>query len=97
MNDSTQQITIRGIDFSTKQKLTKLAAQRGVSLNSLVVDALQRTAGTTTLEQRIQQIHKVLDMHRIASSDIDSAQKAIAQMDKVSKAKQKQEENDFSI
>ena len=97
MNDSNLQLTIRGIDLRTKQELTKIASRKGVSLNNLVVKALKQTAGTSTTEDRLRLIKEILRQHRISSHDIATVETAIAEMDAVSKTKQKRDENDFSF
>jgi hypothetical protein len=91
MNDNLQ-LTIRGVDLRTKQQLTQLAARRGVSLNSLVIETLKQTAGTNTKEDRLRHIRDTLHQHRINSEDILTAETAIAEMDAISKAKQKRDE-----
>jgi coenzyme F420-reducing hydrogenase delta subunit len=97
MNDSSLQLTIRGVDLHTKRQLTKIASRKGVSLNNLVVGALQQAAGTNTTEQRLQLIRETLRQHRISSNDIATAETAIAEMDAISKAKQKSDEHDLSF
>jgi len=97
MNDSSLQLTIRGVDLRTKQQLTKIASRKGMSLNNLVVEALQQAAGTNTTDQRLQIIQETLRQHRISSNDIAAAETAITEMDVMSKAKQKSDEHDLSF
>lgn len=97
MNDSNLQLTIRGVDLRTKRQLTKIAARKGISLNNLVVKSLKQTAGTNTTEERLQLMQETLRQHRISSGDIAAAETAIAEMDTVSKAKQKRDEHDLSF
>ena len=97
MNDTNLQLTIRGVDSRTKQQLTKLASRKGLSLNNLVVKALKQTAGTNTTEERLQHMQETLSRHRISSGDITAAETAIAEMDTISKAKQKRDEHDLSF
>lgn len=93
----TTQLTIRGIDARTKQRLTKIANLRGVSLNRLAVEVLQQTAGTNSAEVRLQSVRKVLHASRIDDQDIRHAEAAIADMDAVSKAKQERDDHDLSF
>jgi hypothetical protein len=44
---NTQQITIRGIDEATKERLLARARQRGVSLNAYNLELLRQDAGTS--------------------------------------------------
>ena len=97
MNDSNLQLTIRGVDLRTKQRLAKAASSKGVSLNSLVVEVLRLTAGTNTTEERLQHIQGILRQYRISSRDIKAAETAIVGMDTMSKAKQKRDEHDLSF
>lgn len=91
INDNLQ-LTVRGVDSRTKQKLTQLASRKGISLNSLVVETLKQTAGTNTTEDRLQLMRETLRLYRIDSHDVVAAEGAIAEMDTVSKAKQKRDE-----
>ena len=97
MNNSSFQLTIRGVDLNTKQQLTKIASRKGVSLNYLVVDTLKQAAGTNTTEERLRLIQDTLRRNRIKSSDIIAAETAITEMDTISKAKQKRDENDLGL
>jgi hypothetical protein len=87
------QLTIRGIDTRTKQRLTKIANLRGVSLNRLAVEALQQTAGTNSTELRLQGLRGTLRAFRIDDQDIRRAEAAIADMDAISKAKQERDDS----
>ena len=42
-----QQITVRGVDETTKQRLVARAQQRGMSLNAYSLELLRRDAGTS--------------------------------------------------
>lgn len=97
MNNSNVQLTIRGVDFRTKQELAKIASRKGVSLNNLVVKALKQTAGTNTTEDRLLLFQETLRQHRISSHDIAAGETAISDMDVMSKQKQERDENDFSF
>jgi hypothetical protein len=97
MNDTNLQLTVRGVDLRTKQQLTKLASRKGISLNSLVVKTLKQTAGTNTNEERLNLIREILRQNRISSSDLNTAETVIADMDAVSKTKQKRDERDLSF
>lgn len=45
--DTTEQITIRGVDKATKQRLLTRARQRGMSLNAYNLELLRQDAGTS--------------------------------------------------
>lgn len=45
--NTIQQITIRGVDDATKERLQAHARQRGVSLNAYSLELLRRDAGTS--------------------------------------------------
>lgn len=97
MNDSTVQLTVRGVDSRTKQQLSKMAARKGVSLNNLLVKALKQTAGTNTVEERMRHFQKAIHQQQISSRDIAKAEVAIAEMDVTSKAKQQRDAHDISF
>lgn len=97
MNDDNIQLTVRGIDLRTKRQLTKMAATKGVSLNNLLVGALKQAAGTNTADERLELMLATLHSNKISNNDIAHAGTAIAEMDAVSKEKQKRDEHDFSF
>jgi plasmid stability protein len=45
--NTTQQLTIRGVDEATKNTLIARARQRGMSLNAYNLELLRQDAGTT--------------------------------------------------
>ncbi len=47
--NTTQQITIRGVDEATKKLLLARARQRGLSLNAYNLELLRRDAGTSSV------------------------------------------------
>jgi hypothetical protein len=97
MNNDNTQLTVRGIDLRTKQQLTRMAANKGISLNNLLVGALKQAAGTTTADERLELIRATLHSNKISNDDIIDAETTIAEMDAVSKEKQKCDEHDFSF
>ena len=97
MKDSSTQITIRGLDPETKARLTKKAAQKGLSLNKYSLAALKQAAGTETTEERYKHFVSVIDKHRIPSEDIKAAEEAIAWMDKASLKKQRRDERELGF
>lgn len=74
-----------------------MAATKGVSLNSLLVGALKQAAGTNTADERLELIRATLHDNKISDDDIVHAETAVAEMDAVSKEKQKRDEHDFSF
>lgn len=97
MRSQSVQITVRGLDPSTKSSLGKKAAQKGLSLNKYAVTVLKQAAGTETSEERFNRFVTVIDKNRIPSEDIRSAEEAITWMDKSSKAKQKRDERELGF
>lgn len=91
---NNHQLTIRGINDRTKTLLKKQAARKGLSMNQLILNSLQQQAGTDTSRERYNRLVATIDKYRISSEDIKAAEEAIAWMDKASKAKQSQDEND---
>lgn len=48
-----RQITIRGVSDEVARKLREIAAARGVSVNALLVDALERLVGASERRERL--------------------------------------------
>jgi hypothetical protein len=96
MNTSLQ-ITIRGLDQTTKDALVKKAGQRGVSLNQYALRALQQSAGVDDSEARYQAMKQFFKVHHMSKGDKQAFDDAIAWSDKASLEKQRKEERDNSI
>lgn len=97
MNTSSSQITIRGLDPSTKSALVKKAAQKGLSLNKYTLAMLKQVAGTDTSEERYRAMKQFLSKHSMTKADKQAFDEAIAWSDKASLQKQQQDERDLSI
>lgn len=97
MNNTTLQITIRGLDPTTKDMLVKKANQRGMSLNQYALKTLQQSAGIDDSEMRYQALKQFFSTHRIDKDDMKAFDEAIAWADKASIEKQRKEERDNSI
>jgi plasmid stability protein len=94
MADSSTQLTIRGLDARTKQRLQKRAADSGMSLNRYALESLRQTAGDETTEERYQRMKAVIAKNRIPPDEIKRINTAIEWGNKVSMEKQKREERD---
>lgn len=91
------QITVRGLDSTTKQALVKKAAQKGVSLNQYALAALKQSAGIETSQERYKRFKQFLSKSRVSDEDKRAVNEAIAWMDKTSIAKQKRDEGELGI
>jgi len=97
MNDTTLQITIRGLDPATKKALTRKATNQGLSLNRYVLRALQQQAGIKASETRYQAMKQFLNTHHTRQADKQAFDTALAWADNTSIKKQRQEERDSSL
>jgi hypothetical protein len=97
MNNSTTQITVRGLDPATKDALMKKANQQGVSLNRYALKALQYSAGIDDSEKRYQALKQFFKAHHMAKGERKAFDEAIAWADKASLEKQRRDEGDNSI
>ena len=97
MNDTTLQLTIRGLDPKTKDALMKKANQQGLSLNRYVLKALQNSAGIYDSENRYQAIKQFLNTHSMNKADKKVFDEAIAWSNKTSIERQHREERDARI
>jgi hypothetical protein len=97
MNNTTLQITIRGLDSSTKNALMKKANEQGISLNRYALKTLQNSVGVGDSEMRYQAMKQFFSTHRISKDDMKAFDEAIAWSDKASIEKQLREERDNSI
>jgi len=50
--NSTQQLTIRGVDEMTKRLLETRARERGISLNAYNLELLRREVGTSSAKKK---------------------------------------------
>jgi len=96
MNKTTQ-ITIRGLDISTKKLLQKKAALKGVSMNKLASEALQQAAGSGGSKVRYERMHNFLAQQYIDKADALAIQQAVGWLDKTSKSKQRRDEHAASL
>jgi hypothetical protein len=87
----TIQLTIRGLDPSTKAALVKKASQQGMSLNRYAVKALKKSVGLDENEQRYLEMKQFLSNHKIEKRDLKALEEAISWSDKTSIAKQSTE------
>jgi hypothetical protein len=94
MNDTTLQLTIRGIDPKTKNALMKKASQQGLSLNRYAIKALQNSIGHNDYEHRYQTIKHFLGTHSMDKIDKRAFDNALSWSDKISIEKQNREERD---
>jgi hypothetical protein len=97
MNDTTLQLTIRGIDPDTKNALIKKASRQGLSLNRYVIKALQNNIGLNDYEHRYQAIKNFLSAHSMNKIDKKTFDDAVLWSDKTSIKKQNREESDDRI
>ena len=95
--DDNLQITIRGLDATTKSALVKKAAQKGVSLNQYALASLKQSAGIETSEERYKRFKRLLSESHVSHEDVQAVNDAIAWMDKTSIAKQKRDERELGI
>jgi hypothetical protein len=78
MNDTTLQLTIRGLDPKTKNALIKKANQQGLSLNRYVLKTLQNSAGIDDSEKRYRDLKQFLNKHSMQQADKKAFDQAIA-------------------
>ena len=95
MAQANLQLTIRGVDKRTKELLQQKAAQKGVSMNRLSLDALRQEAGSDSSEERYRRMKAFFAEHRISSADIKAAEEAIAWQNRASLRKQKKDEREL--
>jgi len=88
MNNTTLQITIRGLDPTIKEALVKRANQRGISLNQYALKALQQSAGIDDSEMRYRTMKQFLKQHHMSKGDKKAFDEAIEWSDKASIEKQ---------
>ena len=58
-------------------RLTRIAAQRGTSLGSLVREACEREYGETTLEQRLEAVRALADLELPVGSPEEMARESV--------------------
>ncbi|HUC87715.1 MAG TPA: hypothetical protein VMR95_01020 [Candidatus Binatia bacterium] len=97
MNNTTLQLTIRGLDPETKDALVKRANQQGLSLNRYALKALQNNSGINDREKRYRTLKQFLSTHSMTKTDKKAFDEAIAWSDKVSIEKQSREEHEARI
>lgn len=97
MNNTTLQLTIRGLDPKTKDALIKKANQQGLSLNRYALQALQKSAGIDDSDNRYRALKEFLNTHSMHKADKKAFDEAIAWSDKASIEKQHQEEHENRI
>jgi plasmid stability protein len=88
---NTFQITIRGLDESTKAALVRRASQQGVSLNRYALKALRQSVGSEDSEKRYLEIKQFLSKNKIEQKDEESLDEALSWSDKASLLKQSRE------
>ena len=92
MNNTTQQLTIRGLDPKTKDALVQKANQQGLSLNRYALKALRNSAGVDDSENRYKAVKLFLKSHSMSQSDKKAFDEAMAWSDKTSIEKQHKDE-----
>lgn len=92
MKNSNQQITVRGLDATTKIALINKANREGISLNRYVLKTLQQSAGLDEDEIRYQALKKFLNAHHMTKEDKKAFDEALLWADEASKRKQKRDE-----
>ena len=92
MNDTSLQLTIRGLDPETKKTLESRAHNEGLSLNRYVLKTLKRDAGVDESESRYLALKQFLNKHHMTKEDKKAFDEALAWSDESSKRKQKQDE-----
>jgi plasmid stability protein len=97
MVDSSTQLTIRGLDARTKQRLQKRAAENGMSLNKYALESLRLNAGSDSSEERYEEMKRYLDKHHVSHEDMLAVDEAIAWSHKTSLEKQRREERDATF
>lgn len=94
MTKSSFQLTIRGLDETTKTALVKKAAQQGLSLNLYALNALRQSVGVQDQELRYQALKQFLSTHKISQPDRQAIDEAIKWSDETSLKKQREDEHD---
>lgn len=84
MNDSSLQLTIRGLDAWTKQALVNKARQQGVSLSCYALQVLKQSAGLSGTKGRYRELKQFLDDHHIDHADAQAVEKALTWADHIS-------------
>ncbi|HUD07408.1 MAG TPA: hypothetical protein VMR34_06005 [Candidatus Saccharimonadales bacterium] len=97
MNNTTLQLTVRGLDPVTKDALIKKANQQGLSLNRYALKTLQNSAGIEDSDSRYRSLKQFLNTHSIHKADVKAFDEAIAWSDKSSTEKQHREEHEARI
>lgn len=88
MQDSTLQLTIRGLNKTTKEALQQRAGQQGISLNKYALRTLQQRANISSNEERYHELKQFLNKHSMDGANKQAFNDALAWSDKVSKKKQ---------
>lgn len=88
MQETSLQLTIRGLNKKTKQALQQKASQQGISLNKVALKALEQGAGIDQDAERYQVLKQFLNNHSMDKTDKLAFDEALAWSDKVSRAKQ---------
>ncbi len=88
---SKLQLTIRGLDPTTKSALTKKANRQGISLNRYVLKALRQSVGIEDSDKRYLEMKQFLSKHRIGQEDEESLEEALSWSDRASLLKQDKE------
>ena len=91
MAKGTLQLTVRGIDKLTKQALLLQAKRRGTSLNSIVLESLQRSAGVTPETVRKQELLDALSGFSMTAADKKAFDEALAWMNTADYDKQQKD------
>lgn len=97
MSNTTLQLTIRGLDATTKDALVRKAKRQGMSLNRYALKALRHSAGLDDGEQRYQAIKQFLATNHMSKADKQAFDEALAWSDKASLEKQRREDHDAGL
>ena len=97
MNNTTLQLTIRGLDPKIKNALIKKANQQGLSLNRYALQILQNSAGIDDSEHNYRVLKQFLDTHSVLRTDKKTFDAAIAWSNETSIEKQHKDERDARI
>lgn len=88
MNNTSLQLTIRGLDKQTKDALSKKATQQGMSLNRYALKALKQNAGMDDNEAQYLALKQFLNSHQMNKADKIAFDDAISWADTASIEKQ---------
>ncbi len=87
----TTQLTVRGVDFLTRQALTSKAAHEGISVNALVLAIVRQSTGTDTQSGRLARLQATLRKYPMPKGEADKIDEALKIHDQLSLEKQERD------